>query len=337
MNIKNIAEKINEKASSYRMGNFQDIRAETRESRKYTSKIFAKKSIFEKDGYAYHCGGRTEIQYNIGFEINNLLRYGLAFSLERSHTLPNVSDLYPQIFRLNYLIREHSNLLSGYKMIVYAHNKGRDESFVHEIQSSLIHDYKFIFLGKMMAIPNIDYDKILLTFDDMLSIYRYVVTDTTHKLTNVKHSSQSNQFKFEKTSVKLPSKRSYDYTREQICIDIDVRHSIIQEKLVNVLINEYGNDNVSLEHPLFGNRKVDVVVNDNKKIYFYEVKTAPAARYCIREAMGQILEYGFWHGKKHADKLFIVGTEKLDKDTRLYLDYINNEFNIPLEYFKVDI
>jgi hypothetical protein len=46
--------------------------------------------------------------------------------------------------------------------------------------------------------------------------------------------------------------------------------------------------------------KIDVVVNDNVGLYFYEIKTALTARDCIRQAMGQILYYDFWLGKQNA-------------------------------------
>ena len=88
--IATIAEEINEAAVDYRMHGFQDIRKNIQGlSRRPTWKIFMSKSIKENEGWAFHWGGRTEIQFNIGLEgeLHEFIRYGLAFSLERSQTL----------------------------------------------------------------------------------------------------------------------------------------------------------------------------------------------------------------------------------------------------------
>jgi hypothetical protein len=62
--IKTIAEKLNYLASDYEIGKFQDIRKEIKGlKKKHSSYLFSSMTIFED--YAFHDGGRTEIQYNI--------------------------------------------------------------------------------------------------------------------------------------------------------------------------------------------------------------------------------------------------------------------------------
>jgi hypothetical protein len=336
MNIKKIAENINLQAKNYEMGKFQEIRKEIKGLNKsHTLKIFSSMTIYED--YAFHDGGRTEIQYNIGLEKdeneNELLRYGLAFSLEPGKTLPDVSILFPKIRKLNYLIKGQPDLFAGYKMWSY-NQDGRSETLpVHEIPSSLIQQKVFIFFGKLMPFSKIDYTEILTTFDEMLPIYADITTDNNTR-DMLEKSSGKNQFKFIKTNVSLPASRNY--TSRQISIDIDIRHSKIQEILMDKLIDEFGNENVSLEHPIFGN-KIDIVVKDKGKIYFYEIKTALTARECVSQAMGQILDYSFWPGQKNADKLFIVGEEKIDMKTQSYLHYLNNVHDVPLEYIRITL
>jgi hypothetical protein len=329
--IKAIAEKLNSLATNYEIGKIQDIRKEIKGlKKKHTSHLFSSMTIF--DDYAFHDGGRTEIQYNIGYDENNSLRYGLAFSLEPGQTLPNISILYPQILRYNFLYNSNPELFIGYKIWYYNENGRSQTEKIHEIGSELLNPHTFIFFGKLMNIVNIDDGEILRTFDKMLPIYRYVTNENIYIRTKLKNNH--NKFKFVKTNVSLPEERKY--TLEEKSVDINVRHSIIQNKLVKQLIEKYGNDNVSPEVRIFGN-KIDVVVNDNGKNYFYEIKSAPTARDCIRQAIGQILDYAYWPGQKNADKIFIVGEGILESDTKSYLSYLNNNFGIGIEYIKIKI
>jgi hypothetical protein len=329
--IKKIAEKLNNLASNYEIGKFQDIRKEIKGlKKKHTSYLFSSMTIF--DDYAFHDGGRTEIQYNIGYEKNNLLRYGLAFSLEPGQTLPDVSILYPQILRYNDLYNSNPELFVGYRIWYYNENGRSQTEKIHEIGSELLNPHAFIFFGKLIDAMNIDYDEILKTFDKMLPIYRYITNEKSyinHKLKN-KHY----KFKFVKTNVSLPEER--EYTIREKSVDINVRHTIIQKKLVKQLIEKYGNEHVSLEVPIFGN-KIDVVAHDNGRNYFYEIKSALTARDCIRQAIGQILDYAYWPGQKNADRIFIAGEGLLESDTEAYLAYLNNNFNICIEYIKIEI
>jgi hypothetical protein len=327
MEIWEIAEKINEYSQKYNVGNLQQIRKKNKSLGKlHTQKIFSSSTIFKE--YAFHDGGRTEIQYNIGFEKNGLLRYGLAFSLEPGQTLPDVSIMYPKIYEYNCLLRNDPTLFLGYKLWAWVDGKRTETEIIHEIDSSLVKSGTFIFFGKLIDLRNIDYDEILVTFDKMLPIYEYIEEP------KIENTSKINKFEFKKTNVSLPQSRNY--TTTQIEIDIDIRHSKIQEKLVGELYSKFGNKNVSLEHPINGN-KIDVVVNDNGMNYFYEIKTAPTARDCIRQALGQIIDYAYWPGQKNAEKLFIVGENEIDKKTENYINFLKERFDLCLEYLQIKL
>jgi hypothetical protein len=337
MDIETIANNLNIYSEKYKIGKLQEIRKKIKGlKRSHTSKIFSSVTIFNDKYYAFHDGGRTEIQYNIGIEEveeHDWLRYGLAFSLEPGQTIPDVSVLYPQILQFNILFRTNPALFKDYKMWACTLDGRTDIDPIHEIYSSLIQPHNFIFFGKLMDLSNINYNEILVTFDNMLLIYENILINNDNINIENKNISIS-KLKFIKTNVKLPQERKY--TREQMAVDIDIRHSKIQEFLVKKLIEKYGNKNVSLEHPIFGN-KIDVVVNDNRGLYFYEIKTALTARDCIRQAMGQILDYGFWPGQQNAVKLFIVGEAIIDKNTEKYLQYLNDQFRLSLDYIRIKI
>lgn len=94
MTIREIAYRINEfsKDSEYKFGRIQYLRQRIKNKRPVTYLPFADFGIKDKGGnnYAFHTGGRQEIQFNIGDDYINgkeIFRYGLAFSLERGINL----------------------------------------------------------------------------------------------------------------------------------------------------------------------------------------------------------------------------------------------------------
>jgi hypothetical protein len=236
--------------------------------------------------------------------------------------------MYPKIYKYNYLLRNNPALFSGYKIWAWIDGTRTDIERIHEIDSSLVKPNAFIFFGKLIDEKDINYDEILSTFDRMLPIYEYI------EVQKPEINTENNPFVFQKTNISLPQSRNY--TTKQIEIDIDIRHSKIQEKLVDELIEKFGNDNVSIEHPINGN-KIDVVVNNNGENYFYEIKTAPTTRDCIRQAFGQIFDYAYWPGQKIADKLFIVGENPIDENAKNYLAFLKTQFRIELEYIQIKL
>jgi hypothetical protein len=97
--IPTIANEINAAAGEYEMGQFQEIRREIRGlARVKDRRIFTRQTTHEN--WAFHSGGRTELQFNIGDDMQ-WFRYGVAFSLQPSQTLPKPLSLKPKIFKLN--------------------------------------------------------------------------------------------------------------------------------------------------------------------------------------------------------------------------------------------
>lgn len=103
-------------------------------------------------GYAYHKGGREELQFNVGFENNGeYLRYGVAFSLEPGQDLPDpTATLTPKILRFNRIIA-HFPELSGLKMWVDEGDRS-DQLPVGPIGGQWIRNGLFIFLGERRRI-----------------------------------------------------------------------------------------------------------------------------------------------------------------------------------------
>lgn len=329
MDIRELADKINDASADYDFGNLQDYRTKLKNlAKKPTSKIFTDATISD-DGWAFHLGGRSEMQFNIGFEDDGL-RYGLAFSLEASQSLPDVSVLYPKILRLNVIFRERPEDFSDYSLWFWSTDRSSTTQ-MSEIPSSWVHPKSFIFFGKLMDPAKIDVDEILTTFDRMLPIYLEV---ETNNLAPLPKKSTTAGFVFDPQKRKLVLNRAFSSIERET--NIDVRHTLIQTKLYEDLVKKHGIGQVSLENSFNGNR-IDVVLKNGSSFVFYEVKTGNSARSCIRQAVGQLLEYGYWPGTANAGELVVVGEPKLDPEAKNYLDYIRRTFSLPISYLVVVI
>lgn len=328
MNIREIAIKINEESHKYQFGKLQDLRKEIKGlSKKASSRIFTDQTI-SKNGWAFHNGGRKEIQFNIGSEKEGL-RYGIAISFETSRSLPDLSILYPKILKLNSLIRNEPDLFLNYKMWFWRGKRSKIEN-VREIDDKLVQNGTFIFIGKLMDDKNLDYGEILSTFDDLLKIYQEVETDPKIQ---TKKKQENIEFRFDNQSKHLPQKSNYNTVEKEI--NVDVRHSYLQEKLYKELVSTFGEDAVGLENHISGNR-IDIVVKIAEHSYgFYEVKTGSSAKLCIRQAMGQLFEYAFWNSSNFKVDLIIAGEFEMDKTTSDYINFLKSNFNIPISYYCV--
>ncbi|WP_299157011.1 hypothetical protein [uncultured Christiangramia sp.] len=329
MTINNIADQINSQSRNYKIGKLQNIRKEIKGLSKISnSKIFTGQTI--DDNWAFHHGGRKEIQFNIGLEKEGL-RYGLAFSIEPSQSLPDVTILYPKILKFNSLVKNDPDLFLDYKMWYWRNGSRSKIQSPYQITDNLTKTGTFIFVGKIMDLNNINYDEILSTFDELLNIYREIETD--HTSTKKSSTKKKTQFTFDNSTKNLPQNSNYTAIEREI--NVDVRHSILQEKLYNSLVSIYGNDNVSLENKIQGKR-IDIVVKiSDKDFIFYEIKTGSSAKSCIRQAIGQLLEYAFWNTKDFKADLKIAGEYELDIETDEYLRYLRTNFNLPLAYVRI--
>lgn len=99
-------------------------------------------------GYAFHWGGRSELQFNIGFEDGGYFRFGVAFSLEPDRNLPDpVSALRPKILAFNTLLPRFE-ILKHLRMWWYQANIRSQGNRVAEISESLVRPNTFIFIGE---------------------------------------------------------------------------------------------------------------------------------------------------------------------------------------------
>jgi hypothetical protein len=200
-----IAKEINDAAEKYQMGKVQEIRRQIH-GRVKDHRIFTPQTIHEN--WACHSGGRTELQFNIGFEGNEWqwFRYGVAFSLEASHTLPKPLILKPKILKLNDFLCKNAAEFEDLRFWFY-----RDERSatlpIGPIPAEVIKEGTFLFWGKLCPREAAEPHAVVLVFDRLLDAYRYVegsqttnrtksialprseMKSATHKLTRISYNS----------------------------------------------------------------------------------------------------------------------------------------------------
>ncbi|PRA47390.1 MULTISPECIES: hypothetical protein [Pseudomonas] len=322
-----VAAEINKKSKLYKVGKLQSVRKKIHKFSKIpSSQLFDHRTVFEDWGW--HYGGRKELQFNIGIE-GEFVRYGVAFSLECSQSLPNIDMLVPKISRFNEYLSEFCENFSDLRMWHYENGVRSSEYMPSSIPQERVKEGVFIFLGARSGKSTIDYDKILEILDRLLPIYLFIEGDFPEMALEEK----LHDFRFIAGCTKKLSQTSGLLTQREL--DIRLRHNDYQSSLYKELSALHGEDNVGTE--IYANGlSIDLVVKQGESYWFYEIKTASTARACIRQALGQIMEYSFWPGHQRAAKLVIVGSAVATSEESSYIEYLQETFRLPLEYRTVD-
>jgi len=335
MNLTEIVAEIESKALGLEIGRLQEIRKALKDMKRLPhNSIFHPDSIKEKDGYAFHYGGRREIQFNVGFE-GEVFRHGIAFSFETSQRLPNIEILVPSVKRFNEFLAIYPQEFADMAMWYWEGPPGarvRSTDYPPApIKSDLVRTGVFLFMGRVQHLEQIDFDLIVRDFERLLPLYRFVEGSKTFPETSERPGSK---FHFEGgCQPRASSTKASTVERE---LNVYLRHNDIEFGLFKQLVQVYGKENVGAEIANAGG-KVDLVVRRGAKFWFYEIKTAMSARGCIREALAQLLEYSFWPGAQDAERLIIVGEPALDDDTRSYIEALKSIFSLPIEYQRFDL
>lgn len=328
MTIEQIAQDLNSLAVNFQIGGLQGIRKQLKSLERTPSRNIFSSSTIDSD-WAFHIGGRTELQFNIGNETINgqrCLRYGVAFSLEPSQTLPDISLLFPKIKRFNEYLRLYPEEFDNYYLWHWEERRSpiSQERIIHPC---IAKSGSFIFFGKYSLCQNYTADTVLSTFDELLSLYKYVEGAVgAEPLQNTNDSG----FTFSPNTFQRTGSTRFTQAEKQI--DVNLRHNVIQEALIRRLVSQFGQGNIASEISSGISNKVDVVLKNDNEYWFYEVKTGGSARACIREALGQLLEYSFWPGAQAAAKLIVVGEPPLDENAVSYIDTLGDLFSLPITY-----
>lgn len=120
--------------------------------------------------------------------------------------------------------------------------------------------------------------------------------------------------------------------------NIELRHNRVQTALFARLVSEFGENKVWTEFPTGTGGYADAIARQaDGGCHLYEIKIASTASEVVRQAMGQLLEYGFRIGGLEPVKLFVVGEPVLDDVTLRFLRRLRSEFNMMIEYLQVEL
>ncbi|WP_282016088.1 hypothetical protein [Marinifilum flexuosum] len=184
MDIKEIAYRINEIGASDNsdFSKIQEIRAKHLDKQPRTWSPFASYSI--KDNYAFHSGGREELQFNIGQDYINekiVFRFGIAFSLEQGASLTDAIGVFKEVKdRYNHFIKTNPDYFKDFSFWHYeSGNFGEFCNSVKEIDEQLFRVGNFIFIGKYIEkevheVNDSDIKTILKAFDYLLPAYEEI-------------------------------------------------------------------------------------------------------------------------------------------------------------------
>jgi hypothetical protein len=328
-NLHAIVAELNARSKAYDIGKLQELRKELKGLKHLpTRDIFTTLTTF--DEWAFHRGGRKELQFNCGIE-GDEIRFGVAFSFETSQSLPHVDVLIPKVKLFNDFIRLYPEKYADMWMWHYSKEARSSDYKPTSIPPELVTEGNFIFLGKRQRLANLDYESLLNELDRLLPLYQYVESEgSLPPISEIKKEP----FKF-RPGYRIAKATSAKVSQAQRELDVNLRHNILQESLCRRLSAKYGDKNVRDENPSGVGTKIDVVVRQNDEYWFYEIKTDDSPRACIRQALGQLLEYAFWPGTQVAARLIVVGEKALGEEGAKYLHTLRERFSLPIEYEQI--
>lgn len=145
------------------------------------------------------------------------------------------------------------------------------------------------------------------------------------------------EYKFQKDksgNFKYLNVDSYEKNNKAGKTIVDQKHKKIQNAIYDILKNDYAYMNLEKKTD-YSSDRIDIigkVKSKKEQWHFFEVKTQPTALLCIREALGQILEYNHFPATTHASKMFIVGPEEPSANDIAYLDFLRSHYQMPVWY-----
>ncbi|WP_267553078.1 hypothetical protein [Rhizobium rhizogenes] len=304
------------------------------------------RTIFNSDlkgrDWAFHQGGRSELQFNVGYDrlANGVpaVRAGIAFSFQASRSFPKIDALLPKVARFNDWLRENADGLGDLQMWSWKKSGRSLNRRPAPIPEALFQEGNFVFLGMAQLLGKFDPLVALRVFDRLLPLYKAVEfaqsPTTCDQPTDASSPSEEETLQIEKGREAVGGRWINASTKDRT-LDIYLRHAEIQRRLKEELVKE-GFERVVCEVPI-GLRSVDLVALKDGALWMFEIKTGMTVRSCLREALGQLLEYALWPGATKPTQLVVVGTPGLEGNAICYIEELNKAFPISVSYRQVSL
>jgi hypothetical protein len=105
------------------------------------------------------------------------------------------------------------------------------------------------------------------------------------------------------------------------------QHVKLQNALFDHLCARFGREVVNYEMGY-----IDLQLRHGGVQTLFEIKIAPTPKSCIRQAIGQLLEYDLYPNRKRSSQLVVVGDGATTRDDESYLRHLQEKFGIPIMY-----
>lgn len=109
--------------------------------------------------------------------------------------------------------------------------------------------------------------------------------------------------------------------------EYDPTHVRLQNRVYDLLVDHYGVGVVFYEKGY-----VDLSIESANCTVLIEIKTASTAKRCMREAIGQLLEYAHYPNTKKNCDFVIMGDAPMTGKDESYLEFLRRQYNLPLHY-----
>lgn len=118
-------------------------------------------------------------------------------------------------------------------------------------------------------------------------------------------------------------------------VEYDPYHNKMQNVLEEVLTSSLYKQEYKKVRVESG--RVDVKALTHTGVWhFFEVKTDPP-KLCLRNAIGQLMEYAYWPDSERAEKLIVIGSTQPDEKAKRYLQYVRQKFKMSIFYRCLDM
>jgi len=330
-----VVTEVNERSQVHPFGSLPEWRKAHKGMKNLPGTPFYSGLKNEDRDYVFHVGGLSELQFNLGFEdVHSVrtFRHGVAFSLQTTRDLPTIEPFRPKIERFNEYLHIYPEAFAGLEMWNWSNENRSDNYPVAPIPDSQVKEKTFIFIGRLQPANAIHIGMILDDFDRLLPLYEFVEGIDTFPA----QVPESQRQRFVWSPGNKARVAGMTFERSAQTVEKTLRHNQIQSALFEHLqfINR---DSVSGEQSTTNGTFIDVAVRQGGKYTYYEIKTGKSPQACIREALGQLLEYSYWPDAQPATLLVIVGEPPLDENARAYLETLQKQFSLPVEYRQFDM
>lgn len=136
----------------------------------------------------------------------------------------------------------------------------------------------------------------------------------------------------EETGFAYNEKSEESFNRNAIAsVKVNQIHNIIQNRFIRYLTEKYPHDSVKGEK-----NRIDAKRESFNEVHIYEIKPYENVFSCIRDGIGQLLDYSHQYNTKKNIKIYIVGPNEPNKKDLDFIEAIKKNLKISFNYISFD-